>query len=156
GIVQSKEIGHPTGQWRRYRPTYKLTQLALMTIWGNNASGYWGLRVVYFGLTCCLAWWALWVWLGGLPAAVIVAWVFRFPFWSDVWCRLGATEDGGALGTAMVAAAIAGITVRGRRARSGRGVSCAGWWVMLAGGAVLAMGAKESFLFLVPMVWLFI
>ena len=106
-----------------------------------------------FAISICLAWWALWVWLGGPASGLVLTWLLTFPFWSDIWCRLGCSEAHATLGTAMVGAAAAAIVLEMRRLRVLNRARWNSYWALLAAGAILAVGAKENFLILLPIVW---
>lgn len=159
-LASSPEVGRPGPESQRYRPTFWITRHVEMLLWSAVPERFWAFRVFMFGLTFMLAWWALWVWLGGVEAGAVVAWLFTFTFWCDVWCRLGCSEGHNALGTAMFAAAAAALTLEARRSRGTlrpmrRLRTAAAWGVMFLGIA-LAIGAKENLLVLTPLMGLFI
>lgn len=159
-VRHSPEIMSPGTHATRYRPVFHLMRFTQMLAFGSDPAGYWGVRVAQFFLAILLSWWAMAIWLGGVEACLVLAWLLGLGFWRDVWCRMGsAGESLGATGIAMMAAAAAGLWLevrRGRRLRPPRRVLREwGWWLLMAGGTLLALGSKESFLPLLPVLWLF-
>ncbi|MCX5661631.1 MAG: hypothetical protein NTW19_18290 [Planctomycetota bacterium] len=152
-LANAPEIASPTWGIARYRPVFWIWRITEMYLWGAVPERFWIAKVCMFGVALALGWWALWVWLGGLGAGIVLAWLVAPGYWVDVWSRLGCSEAHGALGAAMLGAGAALIALEVRRAGPLRSRPWATGWALAAAGVVIAAGSKENFLGLTPIVW---
>ena len=142
------------GSFGRYRPSYYIARALEAVAWGDSPRLWYLSRMVMFAISAALAWDLLARRLGVLAAGLVVLYLLTFRFWGDIWCGLGPAEQYAVLGTAMYAYGVFGLT---RAARANRGLRTRGatayWMLLVVPGALLAMGSKENFLFLLIPTW---
>lgn len=138
------EIGSPPFTIPRYRPTYYLLRFVECSVWGRQIEPWMILRLGLFALTATLAFDLLRQWLGFVTGGVAIAFLATLWMWPKIFITLGPAEAyaaPAAMGFAWCAAAI----LRGPKAAGGS------LWAVLAGAALVAIGAKENFAILAPL-----
>ena len=141
-MVLKSEVGMP-GFADRYRPFYFLLYITETALFGNNPSIRYLSRIFYFGIAILITWRLLsrlfgGVILGGLACLVMLS----HSFWGGIWACLGPSEIYGTVALAVYSLAFSNLWRESGAKRS------ALWWWVLAGAALVAMGVKENFLFL--------
>ncbi len=137
-LLGGTEVGRP-GEAVRYRPVYYTLRILECAAWGDSPARWYGARVAMFAVALAVALTALARVVGLLPAALFLAYALGLRFWGDIWCRLGPGETYAALGSALYLAGALGIwrdPAGGGRTRD---------WMLVLGGALLAIGSKENF-----------
>jgi hypothetical protein len=147
GFFITSEAGAP-GKAPRYRPAYFALRLSEMWLWGASAHSWYLARMVMSGALIAAAWAAMarfaGIWLAGAWALSLM----QPRYWSDIFARLGPAETYASVGVALSALGCAWLwkppDTLGRRADR---VSRHAAWIMAGMGAVVAIGAKENFVF---------
>ncbi|MFB3892935.1 MAG: hypothetical protein ACE15C_13030 [Phycisphaerae bacterium] len=145
--LMETEVGNfPVSE--RYRPSYYLARIFEACAWGLDAGAYWVEHLLIFIVGISLYWRFLARWLGLVGAGVLILYIMTWEFWTGIWCRLGPSEIYCFLGLAMYLVGLSGV-VREYRAAPHRPTRRAIWyWALLTFGALLTIGAKESFVIL--------
>ena len=145
GRIAATEAGHPGG-FSRYRPSYFTLRVTEAALWGAHPEIWYAARIVFLA-----------IFLGSLIAvlapgtSLVEALAFAVlvgtaDFWRDIYFRLGPGEAYGALGVGLFAVGFA----RALQPRPPLRAS-----VLLAAGALIAMGSKENLLLLaLPAIYL--
>ncbi len=148
-LIEKTEIGkfptHP-----RFRPSYYALRLLETRLWGNNASLWYLSRIVLVVLTFSIAWYVLTELMGLLPSALILAYIFTWKAWGDIFSRLGPGETYATVATALFLLG-SYLVLKTPASESGRTRSFLGW-LLVTVGTIIAMGSKENFLLLLPIV----
>jgi hypothetical protein len=149
-LLRELEPARP-GVDTRYRPSYYVIRVLETYLWGDAPATWYAARIAMFGGTLALFWRVLARWIGLLPAGIFIMYALTYRPWMDVWCHLGPSEAYALLGVAlcleggsMLLRRIGRSEARPAEARTG--------WLLLTVGALLAMGAKENFLVILPAV----
>lgn len=155
-MVHHREIGSPTGSHPRYRPGYFVLRLIECYLWGEEPAWWYGARLVVFGVSLALYWLLLERWLGSVAGSLTLLAVLTYPFWRDIWCRLGPAEIYAVLGVALYLTGFVAICLSPSASTSlfgGTGGEGRDWALLTLGGFV-AIGSKENFLLLLPLTWI--
>jgi len=152
GLLMKTEVAN-AGYHARFRPSYYIVRVAETILWGDSPRLWYIARLVMFALSFALFWRALSWWIGVLPAVLVVLYCLTYPFWADIWCRLGPGEIYCVLGTAMFVFGMGALirsALRGGSVRPRLGLA---HWLLATAGAFLAMGSKENFLVMLLPLW---
>lgn len=154
-LKEHPEVG-AIGSGRRVRPSYYVIRHLEAWLWGDNLVLWYLARVVALGGVFAICWHLLWRFVGGIDAGLLMLMIFCLPMWADLWSRIGSSESYAMVGMAI---SVLGILLIERvlncRRESDATVSsrrsiCA--WALIIMGAVIAIGCKENFLIMVPLV----
>jgi hypothetical protein len=148
-LIEETEVGK-FGKFPRFRPSYYSARLFETWLWGNNPSLWYLSRVMMVTLIITIAWYVLAELIGFLPAVPVIAFVFTWPMWGDIFSRLGPAETYAALGLAFFFLG-AFLILKDSAPNSDNARQYLGWLSVMA-GTLLAVGAKENFLLLLPIV----
>jgi hypothetical protein len=140
-----REIGSPALGWTRYRPSYYLLRISECYLWGDHPTLWYLCRFVLFAISVAIFWKLVARWLGSLLACLLILATLTYPFWADIWSRLGPAEIYAVFGVALYLQGLCTLCLGKRRVAG---------WLLLTAGALVAMGSKENFLLLVPCTWL--
>lgn len=149
GFLLDTEVGHPF-EARRFRPIYYSLRLIETALWRDNVAIWYGMRMAAFaGFVALMAYYFIkyfgWGMGGALSFATLAA-----PYWADIFGRLGPPENYTVPAMGLVAFGLSGLIGTGRSA----GIGSAGRWLALLFGCLIAIGVKENYLFLLPLlVW---
>jgi hypothetical protein len=151
-LLLGTEVGHPGSGFPRYRPSYYLVRLFETALWGDSPRAWYAAHLVMFAASLALGWRFFTRWIGLIPAGVVLLYMLTYPFWADIWARLGASEVYCVLGTALVLEGAARLA-HAKPLTHGRRWGVRGAWAMLGLGAWLAIGSKENFLVVLVPLW---
>lgn len=149
GFLLDTEVGHPF-EARRFRPIYYSLRLIETALWRDNVAIWYGVRMAAFaGFVALMAYYFIkyfgWGMGGALSFATLAA-----PYWADIFGRLGPPENYTVPAMGLVAFGLSGLISAGRSA----GAGSVGRWLALLFGCLIAIGVKENYLFLLPLlVW---
>jgi hypothetical protein len=154
-LKEHPEVG-AIGNGPRVRPAYHLIRHLEVWLWGDNLVLWYLARVVALGSVFTLCWHLLWRFVGGIDAGLLMLMIFCLPMWGDLWSRIGSSETYAMVG---IAVSVVGVVLI-ERALSNRGEIDRTIskrrnilaWMLIATGAVVAIGCKENFLIMVPAV----
>lgn len=147
-LAAHREVGSPTLDWTRYRPSYYALRFFECYLWGDRPALWYLCRCVLFGVSAAIFGNLLARWLGSMLASLLALASLTYSFWADIFSRLGPAEIYAVVGVALFVQGLAALCSRKYVAVS------ASWWLLLTAGALLAMGSKENFLLLLPCTWL--
>ena len=149
GFLLETEVGHPF-ESRRFRPIYYSLRLIETALWRDNVAIWYGVRMAAFAAFVSLMAYYFTGWFGwGLGGALSFA-TLAAPYWADIFGRLGPPENYTVPAMGWVAFGLSGLIGTGRSA----GVGSVGRWLALLFGCLIAIGVKENYLFLLPLlVW---
>jgi len=151
-MLKNSEIGQ-LGTYPRCRPAYSVLRVVEIILWDDSPALWYMARMVVFFASLVLFWRALGWWIGVPVAGSAVLYCLTYPFWGDIFCRLGPGETYCVLGTAMFVFGMVGIVRSVSRTQRQPVWSAAGNWLVLTLGALLAMGSKENFLLMLLPTW---
>ncbi len=149
GFLLDTEVGHPF-EARRFRPIYYSLRLIETALWRDNVAIWYGVRMATFaGFVALMAYYFIkyfgWGMGGALSFATLAA-----PYWADIFGRLGPPENYTVPAMGLVAFGLSGLIGTGQPAGSGS----VGRWLAVLFGCLIAIGVKENYLFLLPLlVW---
>jgi uncharacterized membrane protein YozB (DUF420 family) len=151
-VLRSTEVGNPgSPDLPRYRPSYYAVRILETWFWGANPNLWHLCRMMILATTLGLFFYFFMRLLGLTVAIVFVMYLMTYPFWADIWCRLGPSEAYAAFGLGLFLVG-AVVLLRGGPPAKARRLEIPAW-VLLTAGAVLGIGSKENFLVLVPATW---
>ncbi len=141
GMFFETEIGK-FGNHARYRPSYYGIRLIETYLWRDYAIGWYAFRLFTFVLFSTVLIVLLMKYVG-LPISMLTyLYVVNGKYWSDILARLGPAEIYAVPGLALYAVGCYLLWNEiDRYSRLG--------WILLFGGFIISVGAKENFLFLV-------
>lgn len=145
-LLLKTEAGSP-GEFVRYRPSYYFLRIGETFLWGNSPQLWYGCRLAMFAASAAILWWIADQFIGLLAGMLFVLYVFAFPYWADIWARLGPAEIYAVFGTALFALGYV-HAIRALNAERAKGERTALDWLLMLFGALIAMGSKENFLLL--------
>lgn len=149
-LVDSTEIGlHQTIV--RYRPFYYIARLTETMVWGYNVTSWYAFRIFLFVICVGIVWEILRKPFGFWESGAMVLYCLTFPFWADIFVRLGPSETYTVPGLLMFGWGFGGIV------RDGNGEIKTRFWhgLAMSVGAVICIGSKENFFFLIlPLLYL--
>ena len=149
------EFGSPGKKAVRYRPAYFLLRLTECLFWGKNPATWYAVRLAILAASVAMMWELFWQRLGSLNASLLLLALLTYPFWADVWCRLGPAEAYAVFGTAMYLAGIAAVYSTVLPERPAKPSQPVLPWLQMTLGGLVAIGSKENFLVLLPATWIF-
>jgi hypothetical protein len=145
-VLLDTEFGSP-GTSLRYRPSYYLIRISEAFLWGNSPLAWYSCRLILFAIVFSILWWLTAKYAGLLVGLMLTLYVSVFPYWADIWTRLGPAETYAVVGTAIYALGFVNIWELAQRGAKEDRFSSTNWVLMLL-GAFAAMGSKENFLLL--------
>lgn len=145
-VLLGTEIASP-GTSLRYRPAYYLLRVCETFVWGDSPLGWYACRIVLFALSVMILWWLVEKYVGFVAGFLFTLYICTFPWWADIWAKLGPAETYAVFGTALYAAGFVRVLEATRQEAPAGAASLVNWLLMLA-GAFIAMGSKENLLFL--------
>ena len=148
-LIEETEVGK-FGNFPRFRPSYFSVRLFETWLWGNNPSLWYLSRLIMVTLIITIAWYVLAELIGFLPAVPVIAFVFTWPIWGDIFSRLGPAEAYAAVGLAFFFLG-SYLILKESAPNSDNARYYLGWLSVIA-GTLLAVGAKENFLLLLLIV----
>ena len=128
------------GAANRYRPGYYTLYILESLVWGADPFWWYLSRLVMaavFVFACTYVMARVYGWASG---AFFVLLVFSYPYWKDIWSRLGPGESYCAFGLALITIAFERLWTLKRPQWY--------WSLLLAVGVFIAAGAKENFVLL--------
>lgn len=132
GVVTNTELG----QWgtnTRFRPSYYTLRVLETMVWKDNATVWYVCRYLILVLSMILAWEILIIYLPSIVAYLFIFYVMTMPFWPDILTRLGPSEI-----YALPAVLLFFYGLIKNKLWT---------WIL---GYVIAVGAKENLLILLP------
>ncbi|OGL47433.1 MAG: hypothetical protein A2W05_08880 [Candidatus Schekmanbacteria bacterium RBG_16_38_10] len=154
-LLLHTEVGRP-GHSLRYRPSYYFIRIFEAFLWGNSPHLWHLCRLILFAISAGILWWIVDKYVGLVVGMLFVGYVVIFPFWSDIWVRLGPAETYAVFGTAIYSLGYINI-LRSIKKEAIFNIYLFINWNMVLLGAVISMGSKENFLILlIPSLFLFI
>lgn len=154
-VLMTTEVGSPGGPQPRYRPSYYFFRILETSLWSDSAFAWHLSHLCLLAISLVLYWRFFMRWLGMLPAAMLILFMMTYFFWTDIWNRLGPAEAYCVVGVGMFLLAYLSIwrRIHNPLAACASPWSSIGLWLGLTFGAMLAMGAKESFLLMLLPMW---
>lgn len=138
------EVGQ-YAMYPRFRPIYYILRLLETAAWGRDPALWYGARITMLIVSLGLFWLLVSPVVGDLGGALLCAYALSFPFWVEIFGRLGPSETYAVVGLAIYLAAFVSCLRQMRGGIRCRLLSAAGILV----GALLAVGSKENMLILV-------
>lgn len=147
-LLLNTEVGQP-GSSLRYRPSYYIIRIMEAFLWGNSPFLWYGFRLILFAASIGILWWIAASYIGLITGFLFMLFVCAFPFWSDVWARLGPAEIYAVFGTAIYCLGYINIfsLMKNDVINKTYSYSWINWTIMFL-GALISMGSKENFLIL--------
>ncbi len=139
-----KTAGAKPGVSLRYQPIYWIVRLFEVALWQDNLFLWYSFRVFLFGVIIFVFWRFLGQFFGFTMGGLICGVFLAHNFWSDFLTRLGIAEAycATALGVYLLAFSKIWMNPNLQRRRT--------WWTLLTLSAIVTIGSKENFLFLLP------
>lgn len=145
-LLMSTEVGQ-YGKYERFRPTFQTFQLLESFSWGDNPALWYGFRMLLLAASVGIFWYIFAQFLGLLLGFLYTLFVLTYPFWADIWTRLGPSEAFAVFGSCLYALGF----IRFLKSKTRQAL------IMLFAGFVLAAGSKENLLvLLLPTIYLFV
>lgn len=135
-ILQT-EVGK-WGEALRYRPSYYTLRVLETALWGENATAWYFTRYLILVAGMYLGYQIMTSYFPKIVAYLFIFYLMTIPFWSDLLSRLGPSEIYGVVAIPLFV----------------YGVLKQRLW-MVALGYLVTVGAKENFLILFPILWLY-
>jgi len=135
--ILSTEVGK-WGSYLRYRPSYYTLRVLETALWRDNATLWYVSRYVILVIAMWLGWRVLGHYFPEIVSYVFIFYLMTIPFWTDLLTRLGPSEIYGLVAIPLFI----------------YGTIHTKWWMIVL-GYVVAVGAKENFLILFPIVLLY-
>ncbi|KJU85755.1 conserved hypothetical protein, membrane [Candidatus Magnetobacterium bavaricum] len=130
----------------RYRPAHWLIVILQSWLWGDNPFGWYLFKMMTFALFVSVFWWISQHYTGIVYGGVFTFYVLSQAFWVDIWTKLGAPEVNAALGLALYAAGFFAVLKNGSDNANDVKPPNVLYWLIMAVGALIAIGSKENFL----------
>ncbi len=137
-VIMSTEVGK-WGTYLRYRPSYYSLRVIESALWRDNATLWYFSRYLMLVFGMWIGWKIAAIYFPKIVAYIFIFYLMTIPFWSDLLTRLGPSEIYGIIAIPLF---VYGI-IRSKL------------W-MIATGYVVAIGAKENFLILFPILLLYV
>lgn len=137
GVIASTEVGR-WGTYQRFRPAYYTLRVIETALWRDNAKLWYGARYLMLVVSMYLLWLMISRFFPKIVSYLFVIYLMTMPFWIDLWTRLGPSE------IYTVPAFLMFVY----------GMFTNQLWLITIGYAV-AVGAKENFLFMLPILILY-
>ncbi|MBI4864037.1 MAG: hypothetical protein HY815_27835 [Candidatus Riflebacteria bacterium] len=147
------EVGKPSFTIGRCRPAYHVLRMTELWLWGPRPWLWYAARMAMFALAIVLFWRCLQGWLGTVAAGAMVSLLLSNRCWPDIWCRLGPAEPYSVAGTAVFVAGMLRIWRIGSSSAPGCSAGPSWVWGLTTLGGLVAVGSKENFLILLPVLW---
>lgn len=100
-LIEKTEVGR-FGETSRYRPSYYFLRLMELYFFGLNATLFYLVRYIIAILFSLILFSFLRKFLGSIVSISLVLVVWSYPFWADVFSRMGPAEIYGSLGLALL------------------------------------------------------
>jgi len=153
GIVMRKTEVGKFGNSTINRPIYYIGRVFESMLWQRNVALWYLTRITMFAFSVAVIWWLLHKNIGVLYAGIFTASLFLASYWGWIWGYLGPSENYAMFGCALY---LFGFFSVDKEMRLGKNISFTGI-LFLTVGALIAIGSKENFLFLIfPIVYEFI
>lgn len=136
--IMSTEVGK-WGEALRYRPSYYTLRVLETALWGDNAMLWYLTRYLILVAGMYLGWRIMTIYLPKIVSYLFIFYLLTIPFWSDLLSRLGPSEIYGVVAIPLF---VYGM-IKHRL-----------WMITL--GYMIAVGAKENFLILFPILLLYV
>lgn len=143
-LIKQSEASKP-GLTLRYRPVYQLLRLGESFVWGNNPQLWYLTRIIILIFSLSILWFLASYILGVAGAGIFSIYVLAFDYWKDIFTRLGPSETYAVLGLALYALAFSFLW----RKKVLDSKQEKYWWIVFLIGAVLCIGSKENFVFMI-------
>ncbi len=137
-VIGMTEIG-AWGEYLRFRPSYYMLRVIETMLWRDNATMWFVARYVLLVLSMWMAFRIMSKYFPKILSYLFIFYVLTMPFWPDLLTRLGPSEIYGV--PALLGFAYGYVFKKP--------------WILLI-SYVLAVGAKENFLFLLPLLLLWV
>ncbi len=145
-LILSTEVGQ-FGSYQRFRPTYSTLLVLESFLWGNNPFLWYFTRLAMTSAEIAILLYLVVPFLGVIVGLLFTLFILTYPFWSDIWTRLGPGEIYAVFGTVLYMFGFASLLKKFKNNKSGI--------LLLFIGFVLAAGSKENFLILLfPTIYL--
>lgn len=132
----------------RFRPVFWIFQALEAALWGDQPLLWYFFRISVFILACAVCYRLLEPLLGTLNSLLLTLVLASFAFWGDIVARLGPAENYALLGLIGYALAYVALVRYYRQDAPGPDRWLYANWILLGASAVIAMGAKENFVWL--------
>jgi hypothetical protein len=136
-VLMTTEVGQ-WGTYLRYRPSYYTLRVIETALWQDNATLWYVSRYGMLVLAMVLGWKIMSRYFPEVVAYIFIFYLMTIPFWTDLLTRLGPSEIYG-----VVALPLLIYGMQHRRL----------WMIVV--GYIVAIGAKENFLVLFPILLLY-
>ena len=137
------EVGFHS-EFARYRPVNYFLKLIEIATWGNHPFPWYAFRIALFGISIFIAWLLMGRLLGVIAGGLVCLLFLSHSFWQILLMALGPAEHYCMIGLALYCFAFVKLWEQQTTPADNK------WWFILAFGAILCMGSKENFLFLLP------
>jgi len=135
--IMSSEVGK-WGEALRYRPSYYTLRVLETALWGDNEMLWYLTRYLILVAGMYLGWRIMTIYMPSIVSYLFIFYLLTIPFWSDLLSRLGPSEIYGVLAIPLF---VYGM-IKHRL-----------WMITL--GYIIAVGSKENFLILFPILLLY-
>lgn len=132
----------------RFRPMFWIFQYLEGAFWGAQPMLWYFFRMSVFILVCVVCYRLLKPLLGTLNSVLFTLVLATFSFWGDIFTRLGPAENYALLGVTGYALAYVALLRHYRVDPPSPSRWVYAYWILLGASAVIAMGAKENFMWL--------
>lgn len=148
-LIQLSEIGS-LGSYPRFRLLYTPFIILETYLWKDSVFLWYFAKYILFVISFTIFWWIIRKYTGIILGFLIVLFSLTFPFWGDIWSRLGPGEIYAVFGTALYAMGFTGLWSQ----RKQTATETLNWFYLLAGTSI-AVGTKENFvILLLPIMYL--
>lgn len=128
------------GKGARFRPAYSFFRITETALWGDNPFLWYASRLIMFILSFFVFWIILKRYVGIIPGFLIIMYTLTFPFWTDIWARMGPGEVYCVPALSLFIWSYLNI-LEGKRTYLS--------WMVLATTSFSIVGSKETFAFLI-------
>lgn len=143
----NSEIGRAFAK-ARYRPTFWMYWIMEAAAWGNQPTLYYVERFVLLTVSIGLCWWLLTQAFGPGLGLLVTLWILSYPFWYDIWARLGAAETGAVPGLILFAFSMVILIRYYRAGQPEERRKKQGLWLLYFLSGIFTLGSKENMLIL--------
>lgn len=155
-LVLQTEVGQPFLK-TRYRPSFWFLRISESSLWGDSTFLWHLSHMIMFAASAAIFWWIFASLIGIVNGLLFTMVILTFPFWFDIWGRLGASEAYGVPGLALFSLACINVYRSYGGAFPPNARSKLGNWALFVLAGFVAIGAKENLLILeIPVLLLFL
>ena len=155
-LLSQTEIGK-WGQYQRFRPTYYFLRIIESLIWRDNTFLWYLSRISIFAIAIACVWNLLQKYIGFIYAGLATLAITLSSYWVDIFTRLGPGETYAVFGLSIYVWGYNNLYkyINSKQfVRQKKNVLSS---FLLLIGAVICIGSKENFLFLIiPTLWLIV